>query len=219
MNEQPNITKNLLIYNAVRAVPAEAKKPITGGRLSGKTDINPMWRIKVLTEIFGPCGFGWKPEIVKQWLEPGENGEVSAFCNINLYVKYNDAWSDPIPGTGGSKYIVKEKNDYYTDDDAFKKAYTDALSVACKMLGVGADVYWDADPTKYNDSGQPKEPAKTPQEETPDEQTPEDKEKLRTASKGKINAAKDLLKKWGYESSKDIPHSRVDEFIKELESA
>lgn len=37
-----------------------------------------------------------------------------------------------------------------TDDDAYKKAYTDAQSVACKALGVGADVYWEADPTKYS---------------------------------------------------------------------
>jgi hypothetical protein len=29
-------------------------------------------------------------------------------------------------------------------------AYTDAISVACKMLGVGADVYWDKDTTKYD---------------------------------------------------------------------
>jgi hypothetical protein len=32
----------------VRVVPNEAKKEIKGGRLSGFTDINPMWRIKTL---------------------------------------------------------------------------------------------------------------------------------------------------------------------------
>ena len=45
---------NLAIYNAVRNVPENAKKPIAGGPLKGKTDINPMWRIKALTEQFGP---------------------------------------------------------------------------------------------------------------------------------------------------------------------
>lgn len=29
-------------------------------------------------------------------------------------------------------------------------ALTDAISVACKALGIGADVYWDKDSTKYN---------------------------------------------------------------------
>ena len=50
---------NMRIYDAVRSVPPEAIKPITAGRLKGKSDINPMWRIKVLTEQFGPCGEGW----------------------------------------------------------------------------------------------------------------------------------------------------------------
>ena len=53
------MSDNMRIYNAVRAVPEEAKRAITAGRLKGKTDINPMWRIKALTELFGPCGDGW----------------------------------------------------------------------------------------------------------------------------------------------------------------
>ena len=55
--------ENLDIYNDLRVVPEEAKKKIEGGKLKGKTDINPMWRIKALTERFGPCGIGWKYEI------------------------------------------------------------------------------------------------------------------------------------------------------------
>lgn len=52
------MSDNMRIYDAVRAVPEEAKRAITAGRLKGKTDINPMWRIKALTELFGPCGDG-----------------------------------------------------------------------------------------------------------------------------------------------------------------
>ena len=51
--------ENLDLYQKVRSVPDSAKKTIKGGRTSGMTDINPMWRIKVLTEQFGPCGIGW----------------------------------------------------------------------------------------------------------------------------------------------------------------
>ena len=75
---------------------------------------------------------------------------MSAFCNINLYVKNGEDWSKPIQGTGGSSYISKEKNGPYTSDECFKMALTDAISVACKALGFAADVYWDADTTKYN---------------------------------------------------------------------
>lgn len=144
--------KNLEIYNAVRKVPQEAQKPIMGGRLKGKTDINPMWRIKTLTEQFGVVGFGWYTETLSQWTEKSDNGEVAAFCNINLYIRQGDEWSKPIFGTGGAMLIEIEKSGAHTEDEAFKKAYTDAISVACKAIGIGADVYWASDRTKYQTS-------------------------------------------------------------------
>lgn len=143
---------NLAIYNAVRKVPESAKRSISAGRLKGKTDINPMWRIKALTEQFGPCGIGWKYAITDKRLENGANGEISAFLDIDLFVKVGGAWSDAIPGTGGSAFVAKEKTGLYTSDECFKMAMTDAISVACKALGFGADVYWGADGSKYNKS-------------------------------------------------------------------
>ena len=52
--EKKTVEENMSLYNRVRQVPEEAKKPFDTGRFKG-TDINPMWRIKVLTENFGPC--------------------------------------------------------------------------------------------------------------------------------------------------------------------
>ena len=49
---------NMRLYERLRSVPSEAKKPIEEGRLKGSTNINTMWRLKHLTEVFGPCGFG-----------------------------------------------------------------------------------------------------------------------------------------------------------------
>lgn len=141
---------NLTIYNEVRNVPDSAKRRIEAGRLKGKTDINPMWRIKALTEKFGPCGFGWKYVITDKRLEQGANGEVAAFLDIDLFVKADGVWSDAIPGTGGSAFVAKETNGPYTSDECFKMALTDAISVACKALGFGADVYWEADRSKYD---------------------------------------------------------------------
>lgn len=148
--------ENLKIYNAVRVVPIEAKRSITGGRLKGKTEINPMWRIKTLTDQFGPCGIGWYYEVTKQWLEPSEN-EVAAFVNINLYIKVAGEWSKPIPGVGGAMFVENQKSGAYVSDECYKMATTDAISVACKQLGIGADVYWEADKTKYTDPAQPTE--------------------------------------------------------------
>ena len=151
---------NLKYYNLGRQVPQEAKKSIGGGRLKGMTDINPMWRIKKLTEMFGVCGIGWKYEIEKEWIE--KNGdEQAAFIEIKLYIKDDGQWSDAIPGIGGNMFVTKEKNGLYTSDECFKMALTDALSVSCKALGIGADVYFDKDKTKYDaadtDTTEPKE--------------------------------------------------------------
>lgn len=146
-----DVLKNLRIYNATRSVPDEAKKTIVAGRLKGKTDINPMWRIKALTEQFGPCGIGWYYTPTKQWLESYGN-EVAAFVNIELFICVDGVWSKPIHGTGGSMFVAEEKSGIHVSDECFKMATTDALSVACKELGIGADVYWEKDRSKYENN-------------------------------------------------------------------
>lgn len=133
---------NMEIYNKLKTVPDNAQRQIKGGRLKGMTDIKPMWRIQMLTEIFGICGIGWKAPIKNKEIIEGANGEKIAIVDIDLYVKVNGEWSEPIEGTGGSSFISKETNGLYTSDECYKMAYTDALSVACKSLGMGADVYW-----------------------------------------------------------------------------
>lgn len=141
----------LKLWERVREVPQGAQKIIKGGRLKDMTDINPMWRLKTLTENFGPCGVGWKYEVTNKWLEKGAQEEVAAFVDINLYIKVDGEWSAAIPGTGGSRFVAKERGGLYTSDECFKMALTDAISVSCKALGMGADIYWSADKTKYSD--------------------------------------------------------------------
>jgi len=139
--------ENLMFYDQLRNVPQGALKPIQAGRLKGKSDINPVWRIKAMTEAFGPCGIGWKYEIVKQWQEV-YGQEVKAFTNINLYIKVDGEWSDPIPGTGGATLVEISKSGPYVNDEGFKMSLTDAMSVAMKSLGVAADIYFANDPNK-----------------------------------------------------------------------
>lgn len=144
--------KNLELYNRVRDVPKEAIKPIMAGRLKGKSDINPMWRIKKLTEEFGMCGFGWRYEILRMWNEEGANGEIASFVHINLFVRHDGEWSEAIQGIGGSSFVSNEKTGKYTSDECYKMALTDAISVACKSLGFAADIYFSNDSTKYTEN-------------------------------------------------------------------
>lgn len=125
--------------------------------MKGKSNINPQWRLEKLTELFGPAGIGWKIEQVSRWTESTGQGEVAVFCEVNLYVKQGDQWSAPVFGQGGNMLMRRSTewvngqpvSSVHIDDEAYKKAYTDAISVACKALGFAADVYYREDETKY----------------------------------------------------------------------
>lgn len=164
---------NLDLYNKLKVVPQEAIKPIQSGRLKGKSDINPMWRIRTMTEHFGVCGVGWKYVITKQWTET-YGTETKAYCNIDLFVKIDGQWSDAIQGTGGSSEVTMERNGSYVSDECYKMALTDALSVAMKALGVGANIYFEKGKStmdyssKYN---MQEDLTKTQQQETKTQQS------------------------------------------------
>lgn len=144
------------IYSAVRAVPETAKKAFDNGLFKG-TDINSMWRIKKLTELFGPCGSGWYYELVDKHCEE-HNDVTMAIVDIKLYWNVtgdmtNPTWSAPIYGTGGNKLVYQtQKRGTVVSDEGYKMALTDAISVACKALGIGADVYYEKDASsKYSE--------------------------------------------------------------------
>lgn len=200
---------NLDIYNAVRRPPDQALKTIKGGRLSGYTDINPMWRLKSLTEQFGPCGFGWRYEITDQWLEKGGNDEIAAFTNINLYIKMGDEWSEAIPGTGGSSFVAKERSGLYTSDECYKMALTDAISVACKSLGFAADIYWDTDKSKYD---KPAKVASAEPETKPRPKTITKKQALELfeAANGDKDVVREVLDIFDYKNSTDVEVDKLE---------
>jgi len=170
--------ENMEIYNRTRSVPPEATKPFDNGRFKG-TDVNPMWRIKTLTEIFGACGTGWYYDVISERCEE-HNGVTIAIVDLNLYVKVDGEWSKPIYGTGGN-LLVNAKGG--VSDEGYKMALTDALSVACKALGVAADIYFGADKSKYTDFG--KLSVETP------ERVPEVKRETRSKSKPVENVLTD----------------------------
>ena len=136
--------ENMKIYESGRMVPKEAQKSFNNGRFSG-TDINPMWRIKKLTELFGPAGVGWYYKVLSERAETIGGDTIIAIVDLELYIKVDGEWSMPIYGTGGNVLLAKGR----ASDEGYKMALTDALSVACKALGIGADIYYDKDKTKY----------------------------------------------------------------------
>ena len=138
------------IYESLSKPPKSALRTIEAGKLKGKTDINPQWRYRAMTEKFGLVGIGWKYEVQKLWTEQGAGVEKLAFAQVAVYVKDGDKWSEPIVGIGGSKLVQVEKGTPVSNDEGYKMAVTDAFSTSLKMLGVAADIYaglWDG--SKY----------------------------------------------------------------------
>ena len=108
--------QNMRIYEDSRKVPAEAQKSFNNGKFSG-TDINPMWRIKKLTELFGPCGIGWYYDVISERAE--QHGDMTmAIVDLNLYIRAEDGvWSKPIYGTGGNTLVKSTKSGVSTSDE------------------------------------------------------------------------------------------------------
>lgn len=210
---------NLKLYNELRAVPKEAQKQFSNGKFSG-TDINPMWRIKKLTETFGAAGLGWYTEVVYRHIQEAPDGTICTFIGINLYVKYNGEWSKPIYGEGGNTFATKTKGGYLSvTDEAFKMAYTDALGIAAKALGLGADIWFANDKehgTKYDQQRERKEAeASTKEKPVQYVQAPDDKPMLeriaQCSSADGINALLGEIKIAGNDTEKAAFLARAKE--------
>ena len=149
-NQENQQTDTLAWWKSWQRVDdASCLKRISGGNLNGKTDINPVWRMRKLTELFGPVGFGWNVREVERWTSEAA-GEIGAFVKVELRICLGGKWSEPIEGTGGSKLCGKGRGEGL-NDEAWKMATTDAISVACKSLGMAADVYTGRQSHNNND--------------------------------------------------------------------
>jgi hypothetical protein len=139
-------------WELVQQVPKDRLKEISFGALRGKSDINPQWRIKAITEVYGLCGIGWYYTISNVDFRPSIDGKIAVFVEVNLFVKDADGeWSKPIPGVGGNMFVDKNKNGLVDNDEAVKMATTDALGNAMKYIGVASQIFeGDFDGSKYN---------------------------------------------------------------------
>lgn len=215
--------ENLEIYEKYRNVPKEALKPFDNGNFKG-TDINSMWRIKCLTEQFGVVGHGWTTKVLRTWTETDANtNEVLAFAEIEMKVKIDGEWGEPFTATGGNKLstYVKSKDYFKTSDEAFKMAITDAFGVACKYLGIGADVYWANDKSKYTEAQEekPKNEPTSPKQEKVEQVAEKEEQKpltLEEAREIEVNLKDGWKKLKDVESEtlqRIIEHAKVKEWV------
>lgn len=142
---------NTAIWDALcKTDPAHTKQFSRAGGFKG-TAIKPMWAIKRLTEQFGACGTGWGTQEPRFETVHAVEGEVLVYCTLaGWYADPKSGEPKSVFGVGGDKAISRNRNGLFVDDEAFKKAFTDALMNAFKHVGVGADVHMGLfDDSKY----------------------------------------------------------------------
>lgn len=131
---------NLDLWDSLSKTDPDFTKKAEGKGYSC-TAINPTYVYKKLTDRFGACGIGWGYEIAKKELIT-TNEEMLIFVEVDFWYVVDGVKSSPIRGCGGDFVVRKQKSGTSkSDDDALKKATTDALTNAAKMIGCSADVH------------------------------------------------------------------------------
>ncbi len=201
-------TGNADIWDALgKTDPDHTKNFKRGGGFSG-TAIKPMWVLRRLTEQFGPCGEGWGVSEPQFQVLPGASGETLVYCTVSCWhgKPENILW-----GVGGDKLIVKNRHGLSSDDEAFKKAFTDAINNAFKFIGVGADVHMGMfDDSKYV--------AEVREEFHPPEATIDDAQLAQIQTLGQQANAdlKKFCEAYGIGSVPELPASKFDHAIAAL---
>lgn len=131
------MTKTALWDALGKTDPEHTKKFSRSGGFKG-TAVKPMWVYHRLTEQFGPVGIGWGHNKPDYQIVPGADGEVLVYCTVECW--HTDR-SHTFYGVGGDKVTTKRSSGHFNDDEAFKKAFTDAVMNAFKSVGVAADVH------------------------------------------------------------------------------
>lgn len=152
------------LFEQLRSVPEEMTNEFTRDN-KVFTSVKPIWRIQKLTEMFGPCGIGWIVNIGRWETKEYNSGAVSITVEVELQYRENPEgeWSRPVKGIGTSWAVyISRTGSLIQDDEAWKKAYTDAIAVATKFLGFAADFYLRSDDNKYVE----KKPVRTAEKET-----------------------------------------------------
>ena len=152
------MTDNLRIWNRFCRTEASATKNFNKGGFAG-TDINPTYRVRCLTELFGPQGTGWGWTIQSRWREVwpsrykdgGQWIDYDANCAfVELSLWYLDEQGqrhECSPQIGGTECDL-------APDEVWKMSITDAIGKCCVALGIAADVYMGQFDGKYHSAAE-----------------------------------------------------------------
>lgn len=132
------MSENLTHWNNLKTTDPRYTKKVEFGRKF--TSINSQWQLQRMTEEFGPIGLGWGYNVAHS-IERITDDYVLAVADVAVW--WDDGGNARIygPVRGMSPIVEKGKSGLHFDDDAGKKAMTDALTKGLSHLGLSADVF------------------------------------------------------------------------------
>ena len=141
---------HLALWNALKRTDPKATKPFQRAGGFRGTQIDPTWRMQMMTEMFGPVGKGWGYEQLEWTI-------AERMIFICARVWYRDpetgeqCWTGP--QWGGTEMIRKNRDgSERPDDECFKMSMTDAVGKCLVQIGLGADIYLGQfEDSKYRD--------------------------------------------------------------------
>lgn len=125
--------KNLQIWSDLSVTDDIAKTQQNFGRKI--TAIDATWQVWKMTERFGKIGEGWGWEAGEPKTVTLPTGDVMILVSVSVWTEKREHIFGGF--TGGAMLVSNNR----VDDDAGKKATTDALTKAFSHLGLSADVF------------------------------------------------------------------------------
>ena len=144
--------KNLELWNRLFPTdPSQTKSFRRAGGFSG-TAIKPMWCIERATEEFGPIGQGWGWHEIEHKIYSISNEQAVWFSKVEVWYRVKDETFQVGPQWGATELVARrgESKVLFMDEEAAKKAVTDAITKCLSYLGLAGDVHMGLfDDSKY----------------------------------------------------------------------
>jgi hypothetical protein len=139
----------LRLWNKLQTTDPQFTKGFKRPGFSG-TMIDPTWRMKIMTETFGPVGLGWGWDEIQQQITTD-----CVFIQIRAWYMLDGVKLQAGAQWGGNVLYntrTSEPGKQFPNDEAFKMAATDALGKSLLSIGLASDVYLGFfDDAKYRD--------------------------------------------------------------------
>jgi len=133
---------NMRIWTRVDKTDPASTKRVTFSTTKPYTAIDAYSQILAATEVFGPVGSGWGWRI-NEAIIVGENTDSALVISLVLWYqdRYAAEYKGEFPVYGTAPLYRGPSDSKRIDEDAYKKALTDAITKGLSYLGFNADVF------------------------------------------------------------------------------